>query len=260
MVTALRSIIQSRDLIWTWSGRILRTRYQQTVLGGLWIIAQPLSSVIIFSIIFTYFVPISTGDIPYPVFSYVAIVPWTLLASSLTDMTESIVGNMQLITKIYFPREVLPLSSILARLVDYLVALSLLVILLIWYKVQLFPPGLMFLPVILLIQLTLIFGLGLLLSAANVFFRDVRSLLVLGLQVWFYLSPIIYPVTMVPDKIQPYYYLNPMAGILTAYRDVILNQQLPGSYLLVSAIAALGILFLGYWFFKRTEPRFADII
>lgn len=260
MIANLRSLIQARDLVWAWLGRIVRARYQQTVIGGLWIVIQPLATVMVFSIIFTYFVPVPTGDIPYPIFSYVAIVPWTLLASSLGEMTEAMVANIQLITKVYFPREVLPLASLLARLLDYLVSISLLVGMLVWYKVSINFTVLLFLPVILLIQLALLIGLGLFLSASNVFYRDVRSVLVLGVQLWFYASPIIYPVTMVPEHLRSIYFLNPMAGILTAYRDIILNGVLPGSYLFIAALESLVIFILGYLFFKHVEYKFADII
>lgn len=260
MITTMRSLGQSRELLIAWAGRILRTRYQQTAIGGLWIVIQPLATVAVFSIIFTYIVPVDTGNIPYPIFSYVALVPWTLLASSLGDMTEAIVSNMQLITKIYFPREVLPISSVLARLMDYLVSMGLLAVMLIWYRIPVNSEALLFLPVVLLIQLALIIGLGLFLSASNVYYRDVRSVLVLVMQLWFYGSPVIYPISMVPENLLPIYFLNPMAGILTAYRDIILNGVIPQSYLFISSVEAIVILFAGYWFFKRAEHQFADII
>jgi ABC-type polysaccharide/polyol phosphate export systems, permease component len=256
----LRSLILSRELLWAWAGRILRTRYQQTAIGGLWIVIQPLATVAVFSIIFTYFVPVATGGIAYPIFSYVALVPWTLLASSLSDMTESVVGNMQLITKIYFPREILPVSSVLARLMDYLVSIGLLAGMLIWYKVSVNFTAILFLPVVLLIQLALVTGLGLILSASNVFYRDIRSVLTLVMQLWFYASPIIYPISMVPESLRSVYFLNPMAGILTAYRDIILDGVVPGPYLLISVIEASIVLIVGYWFFKRIEHQFADVI
>ena len=129
-----------------------------------------------------------------------------------------------------------------------------------YYQVPAFPAGWLFLPLILAIQLVLMLGLGLASAAANVFFRDVQSLLALGLQLWFYASPIIYPVTLVPEPLRPLYFLNPMAGVLEAYRDVLLNRQWPGAYLIPSALAALAVLLIGYWFFKRVEFQFADIV
>jgi lipopolysaccharide transport system permease protein len=128
------------------------------------------------------------------------------------------------------------------------------------FKVPVYPPGWLFLPVILAILLILIMGLGLALSALNVFYRDVRSLLVLGLQLWFYASPIIYPISLVPDWLRPYYFLNPMAGIITAFRDVLLYQRLPGSYLSIAGFISLVMFIVGFWFFKRVEFQFADIV
>jgi len=135
-----------------------------------------------------------------------------------------------------------------------------LVILMVVYRMPLYPAGLVFLPLILLIQILLILGLGLASAAANVFFRDVQSLLALGFQLWFYGSPIIYPITMVPDNLRFLYFLNPMAGILEAYRDVLLKSQLPGNYLILSAVVSVLIFFVGVWFFKRIEFRIADIV
>ncbi len=260
MLANARSLYQAKDLLWSWTGRNIRARYQQSALGWLWAIFQPAAQVMIFTFIFTLVVPVDTGEIPYPVFSYVAIVPWTLLASSLIDMSQTIVINMGLVTKIYFPREILPVAAMLARLMDFGIAVGLLIILMLIYQVPLFLPGLLFLPIILAIQLILILGLGLLSAAANVFFRDVQSLLALGLQLWFYASPIIYPVSMVPEHLRTFYYLNPMAGLIEAYRDVLLNNQLPGSYLIPSTIISLVIFWLGVWFFKRIEFQFADIV
>lgn len=260
MLIQARQLYQSRDLLFSWTGRNIRARYQQSALGWLWAIFQPAAQVAIFSIIFTRIVPVDTGDIPYPVFSYVAIVPWTLLASSLTDMSQSIVTNMGLVTKIYFPREILPAAAMLARLMDFGIALGLLFILMVIFRVPFFPPALIFLPLILIIQLFLIVGIGLGMSAANVFFRDVQSLLALGLQLWFYASPIIYPILMVPERLRSLYFLNPMAGILESYRDILIYQRLPGPYLIQSAVITMIIFVIGAWFFKRVEFRFADII
>jgi lipopolysaccharide transport system permease protein len=260
MVTYARSLFQARDLLWAWTGRTIRGRYQQSALGWLWAIIQPAAQVAIFSLIFTLIVPVDTGDIPYPVFSYIAVVPWTLLATSLTDMTVSLVANMNLVNKIYFPRETIPIAAMLARLMDFGVAIGLLFILMLIYQVPLFPGGLLYLPAILAIQLVLVMGLGLAGAALNIFYRDVQSLLTLGIQLWFYASPIIYPITLVPERLRSFYFLNPMAGVLEGYRDVLLRGQSPSPYLLLSALVALIVLVGGYWFFKRVEFLFADIV
>ncbi|RIK25935.1 MAG: phosphate ABC transporter permease, partial [Chloroflexi bacterium] len=243
-----------------WTFRNIRARYQQSALGWLWAVAQPAAQVAIFTLVFTLIVPIDTGTIPYVLFSYVAIVPWTLLATALPDMANSLVDNMSLVTKIYFPREVLPVAAMLARLLDFVVAAILVVCLLLFYQMPPFPAGWLYLPVILSIQLLLLLGLGLACAALNVFFRDVRSLLVLGLQLWFYASPVIYPVSLVPEWLRPFYFLNPMAGIIAAYRDILLEGRLPGSYLLPAALVSLSLFVVGYWFFKRVEFQFADIV
>jgi len=260
MIADVKSAIQSKDLLLAWTSRNIRARYQQSALGWLWAVIQPAAQTVIFTFIFTMFVPIDTGDVPYGVFSYVAMVPWAFLASSLNDMSGSIVANMSLVTKIYFRREALPIASMLARFMDFGIAAALLVPLLLYFQIPIYPAGLLFIPVILAIQVMLILGLGLATAAANVFYRDVQSLLALGIQLWFYASPIIYPVTMVPEKLRPFYFLNPMAGILEAYRDVLLNGRLPGLYLLPSMVVSFIVFIVGYWFFKRVEYLFADIV
>ena len=253
-------IIQSKDLLLAWTKRTIRGRYQQSMLGWLWAIVQPAASVAIFSIIFTQFVPVDTGTIPYPVFSYVAVVPWAFFSASLQDMTVSLTLNFGLVTKVYFPREVLPISSMLARMLDFGVAVVLLMGLMVIYRIPISFPEIVFIPLILLIQIMLILGLGLITSATNVFYRDIQPLLTLVIQLWFYASPIIYPVSLVPEKWRMLYFLNPMAGILEAYRNVLLYQILPDSTLLVAAVESVLVLVLGYWLFKRVEFQLADII
>lgn len=260
MVSQVRQLYSARDLLWAWTGRNVRGRYQQSAMGWLWAIIQPAATVIIFTIVFTYFVPVDTGETPYIVFSYVAVVPWTFLASSLTDMTVSLTQNMSLVTKIYFPREAIPVAATLARLMDFCVAATLVIFLIIYYQMPINLLAWSCLPLILMIQLMLILGVGLFLSAANIFFRDVQSFIRLGIQLWFYASPIIYPVSLVPEWLQPFYFLNPTAGILEAYRDILLNGHLPGTYIISSAIISFLLLIVGYWFFKRVEFLFADIV
>jgi lipopolysaccharide transport system permease protein len=259
-ISEFRTIYTYRDLLVAWTVRTVRARYQQSVLGGVWAVLQPAATVAIFTIIFTRFVPIDTGGIPYVVFSYSAMVPWMLFSTSITDMVDSLVGNMNLIGKIYFPREVLPLAALFARLLDFIIAESILILLMIYYQMPVFITGWLLLPFILFIQLVLALGIGFLGAALNVFYRDMRHLFVLVLQLWLYASPIIYPVTAVPERFQTLYFLNPMAGIIEAYRAVLLYEQMPGTYLGLSAIISLLILVIGYLFFKRVEPKFADVI
>lgn len=260
MVGHPRALLHSLDLTWTWTIRNVRARYQQSVLGWLWAVAQPVAQVAVFTFVFGLLVSIDTGEVPYVIFSYVAMVPWTFVASALSDMSNSIVSNMSLVSKIYFPREALPIAAMLARLMDFGVAVGLLVVLLVIFQIPPFPLGWLYLPAILAIQLMLVLGVGLACAAANVFYRDVDPLLRLGIQLWFYASPIVYPTTLVPESLRPFYFLNPMAGILEAYRDVLLRGHLPGVYLVPSAIVGLVVFLAGYWFFKRVEFLFADII
>jgi lipopolysaccharide transport system permease protein len=260
MISDLKILANSKDLLFSWTGRQIRGRYQQSVLGWFWAFIQPAASVAIFSIIFTQFVPVDTAGIPYPIFSFVAVVPWTFFASSLADMTNSLIQNMSLVTKIYFPREALVVASMMARLLDFGISTGLVIVLFIIFRVTIFPMGLLVLPLILLLQVALVTGIGLFTSALNIFFRDVQPLLALVLQLWFYASPIIYPVTMVPEKYRVFYYLNPMAGILESYRDILLRQSLPGYYLITASVISLLVFLLGYWFFKRVEYLFADIV
>lgn len=260
MLASVKGVFQARDLLLAWTGRNIRARYQQSALGWLWAVIQPVAQVVMFTVIFTLFVPVNTGQTPYVIFSYTAMIPWAFLSASLTDMSGSLVSNMSLVTKIYFPREILPVSAMLARLMDFGLAAGLLIVLIVYFRVPFFPLGWLFLPVILAIQFALVLGLGLACAAANVFYRDVQSLLTLGIQLWFYASPIIYPVTMVPERFRTFYFLNPMAGILEAYRDVLINGQVPQASLLESGAISLVILLLGYSFFKRVEFLFADIV
>ena len=263
MIANVRLLYTTRDLVIAWTYRIIRGRYQQSVLGGLWAIIQPAATVAIFSLIFTYIVPVDTGDVPYMVFSYVAMVPWTLFASSVIDMVDSLVGNMNLVSRIYFPREVLPLSYLLARLVDFAIAYAVVVVLLIYFRLELFLVGWLCLPLVLLVQLSLALGIGLAGAALNVFYRDVRHVFTLVIQLWFYASPIIYPVSEVKSRLPSHYYLyylNPMTGVIEGYRDILLNQRLPGPYLALSAAVAVALLLFGYWLFKRVEFQFADVV
>lgn len=260
MITQTQELLKMRDLVWAWTIRILRGRYQQSALGWLWAIVQPVATVAIFAVVFTRIVPVDTMGVPYILFSYAAVVPWTLLATSVTDMAMSLVQNMNLVSKIYFPREALPIAALLARLADFSISFVLLVILVIVFKIPVSAISLLYLPLILLIQLALILGLGIGSAALNVFYRDVDPLLKLVIQIWFYASPILYPVSLVPEKWQWLYFINPMSGIIAAYRDVLIYDRLPGDYLLPAAVISLLIFIGGYLFFKKVEFQFADII
>ncbi len=260
MIAGIRDVSNAHELLWAWTVRTVKARYQQSLLGGVWAILQPAASAIIFSIIFTRFVPIDTHGIPYIVFSYAALVPWTFFSGSVSDMVDSLVLNMNLISKIYFPREVLPFSATVARLLDFAIAFAILILLMVFFRMPIFTPVWLFLPVIIAVQILFSLGVGLAGAALNVFYRDMRHLFALGLQLWLYASPVIYPVSSVPEQYRTLYFLNPMAGILTAYRDVLLYQQVPGSYFWLATVISVITFLLGYWFFRRVELRFADVV
>ena len=214
----------------------------------------------ILSIVFTRFVPVDTGGIPYIVFAYVAMIPWTFLAASLTDMSNSLVENMTLVTKIYFPRHIVPVASMLARLADFFVASAVGAVLLTIFHGNISVEGLAYLPLIFFAQIVLVVGIGLACSAANVFFRDVRSVLVLFLQLWMYASPVIYSVQAVPERLRGLYALNPMVGVIEAYRDVLLRGTTPNDYLFTSLALGLTACLLSAWLFRKVEWRFADVV
>jgi lipopolysaccharide transport system permease protein len=256
----LKALVTNRDLLSAWTGRVIRARYQQSILGGLWAVVQPIAMVAIFTTVFSLFIKVDTGGIPYAVFAYTAMVPWMLQSTSITDMVDAITGNMNLVSKIFFPRDILVIAALAARLVDFLIAYSILIVLMLFYQLPVFTLPWLFLPLILLVQLALALGVGLIGAALNVFYRDIRHLFALILQLWFYATPIVYPVTLVPERFRPFYYLNPMAGIIDSYRAVLIHGQPPTPELWISAAAAALILLAGYAFFKRMEYQFADVI
>lgn len=249
-----------RDLLVAWTLRTIQARYKQSLLGILWALLQPAAKVAVFTIIFTRVVPVNTGSIPYAVFSYTAMAPWLFFGSSISDMVASLTANINLVTKIYFPREILPIAAALARLLDFLIAFVLLIGLMYYYGIPILQWNWLYLPLIVFVQVALTFGVGLAGAAMNVFYRDIKHLFEFGIQLWFYATPIIYPVTLIPEQYHKFYYLNPMAGVIEAYRAVLLHQNAPGQYLGVSAAVAIGISIVGYWFFKRVEFQFADVV
>jgi lipopolysaccharide transport system permease protein len=256
----LNELAASGALLRVWTWRIVRARYQQSILGGLWAILQPAATVAIFTLVFTRFIHVDTGGIPYALFSFATVVPWALLSTSLTDMVSCLVDNMNLVTKIYFPREVLPIAALLARMLDFGIAFCVLLALMAFYGIPFFTTVWLYLPLVLIIQAMLILGLGLIGSALNVFYRDIKHLVGLALQIWLYASPVIYPASAVPEGLRPFYRLNPMTGICESYRRILLYGQPPDSSFLISTCIAILSAAFGYWFFKRVDRTFADLI
>ncbi len=260
MLAYLEELVNHRELLRSWVSREIKVRYKQAVLGIGWAVLQPLAMMLIFTVVFSYFNKIPTEGIPYPIFSYSALLPWVFFSNSISFGTTSLVRNMNLVTKIYFPREILPFASLIASFIDFLVASVIFVFLMIYYKIAL-STSLFWIPVILIVQV--IFSLGILLlgSALNVFYRDIRFIIPLVLQIWLFLSPIIYPVSLVPNRYKTLYMLNPMASIIDSYRRSILFGKSPQlNFLLITTIVAIILFILSYRFFKIKEKVFADII
>jgi lipopolysaccharide transport system permease protein len=249
-----------RDLLWMWTVRDIKVRYKQSVLGAAWAILQPLSLMLIFNVIFSYFVRVPTDNIPYPIFSYTALLPWTTFAASVTFAVPSLVTNMNLVTKIYFPREILPMSSVIAGLIDFMIAALVFAGMLVYYRIPVYGT-LILLPVLLAIQMLLTLGVVLFASAVNVFYRDIRFVVPLAVQLWMYLTPVIYPATLIPERFRNLYMLNPMAGLIEAYRTIALKGAWPDwTHLGLAALISLIVFVVGYSYFKRVEWQFADLI
>ncbi len=260
LIDALWELFGSRELLLAWTMREIKVRYKQSLLGAAWAILQPLSLMVIYTILFSFFIRVPSDGIPYPLFSYTALLPWTFFAACLSFGVPSLINNMNLVTKVYFPREIFPLASIGASFIDFLVASLLYIGMLIYYRA---PIGLalVWLPVILFGQIVLSVGIVLMASAINVFYRDVRFVIPLAIQLWLYASPVIYPASLVPDQFRFVYMLNPMAGIIDGYRTVLLQGQTPNLQYLGIALAISAFVFVaGYAFFKRVEMNFADVI
>ena len=256
----LKAIWEYRELLYFLVWRDLKVRYKQTVIGAGWAILQPLMTMAIFTAVFGIFAKIPSDGIPYPIFAYSALLPWNLFANSLTRGGTSIVGNAQLISKIYFPRLLLPLSGILSPIVDFAISFVILVIMMIWFGIL--PSwGVFALPLFLLLALLTALAVGLWLSALNVRYRDVGHTIPFLVQLWMFASPVAYPVSLVPEKWRMLYSLNPMAGVIEGFRWALLGQESPDfGVILISSVMVLALLLPGIVYFKYTERTFADVV
>jgi len=233
-----------RELIYFLTWRDLKVRYKQTVLGAAWAILQPFLSMVVFSVFFGGLLKVSSGNVPYPIFSYTALLPWGVFSKALTDAGRSLVMNRNMITKVYFPRLIVPLSSVLAGVVDFLIAFIVLLGMMWYFKISLTA-----------------FGVGLWLSALNVVYRDVGYVLPFLTQFWFYLTPVVYSSSEVPEKWRIVYALNPMVGVVEGFRWALLGQtSAPGPLVAVSASIAVVLLVSGLFYFRRMERTFADMV
>ncbi len=256
----LKEVINYHELLTQIALREIKVRYKQTGLGIVWAILQPVSLMVIFTLFFGKFAKIPSEGIPYPIFYYSALLPWQYFSTSLSFAIPSMVTNRQLVTKIYFPREIFPLSSILAALVDFGIASLIFIVMMFIYHIHFTPYLLLIIPV-LFIQIIFTLGVCFFASAINVYYRDVRHALPLLIQLWMFASPIIYPLSMVPEHLRRFYLLNPMAGIIDSYRRIIVKGLPPDLFAIsLAAVISIVIFFLGYRYFKNIEMSFADVI
>lgn len=259
-LSALQILWQHRELVQSLTQRDIRSRYKQSSLGIAWALLQPLAMMLIYTIVFSHIAKIPTGKIPYPIFSYIALLPWTFFAGALTGGTECLVSNFNLITKIYFPREVFPISAILGKTVDLGLGVLVLIPLFFFYHIHLTWLILLVIPTF-LIQVCFMLGITFILSSCNLFYRDIRHVMPLLTQVWMYLTPIIYGLDLVPKKYLAIYMINPMVSIMDTYRKVALQGQEPmWNYFGIAAIVSIVTLVAGYRLFKKLEPAFAETI
>lgn len=256
----LPALLQRRELLWLLVERDIKTRYKQSILGLYWAIVEPLAVAIVFTIVFSTIVRVPTGDTPYVVFLLSGLLPWTFFSNAINSAAASIVRNPSLITKVYFPREILPIGAVLARLVDFAISLAILLGVMLVYHVVPASTALL-LPVILLLHMVFTMGIALLVSAANVFYRDVAQLLGIVLMLWMYLTPVFYPIDLVPTRYLALFQLNPMVAIVDAYRAALLGRAWPGAgQMAYSAGIAIVVLAFGYFAFKKYERLFADVV
>jgi len=256
----LRDLWLYRELILFMTWRDLKVRYKQTLLGASWAILQPFLTMVVFSIFFGNLANVPSDGVPYPIFSYTALIPWTLFSKALQDASRSLVASSHMITKVYFPRMILPLASVLAGVVDFLIAFVVLIGMMVVYGIV--PTSNIWaLPLFLLLALITAVGVGFWLSALNVLYRDINYVLPFLTQFWMFLTPIAYPSSMVPQRFQALYALNPMTGVVEGFRWALLGTgQAPGVMTAVSTLVALILLVTGMFYFRRMERLFADMV
>jgi len=249
-----------RELLYFLTWRDLKVRYKQSVLGVAWAIIQPVGTMIVFSLLFGRLAKLDSDGVPYPIFSFAALLPWNYFAFSLGQSSNSLVGSANLIKKIYFPRLVVPVSSVLSGLVDFGLAFIILLGMMVYFKIR--PTtGVFLLPYLLLLALTTSLGVGLWLSALNVHYRDVRQLTPFLTQFWFFITPVVYSSSLLEEPWRTLYGLNPMAGVVEGFRWALLGTDTaPGSMLIASSVVSFLLLASGAVYFRRMEKSFADVV
>lgn len=260
LLRELRGLWQYRDLFYTLSVHRIKVRYKQSILGLAWAILQPLSLMLIYTVIFSKIAKVPSEGAPYAVFAYAALLPWTFFSSALTNATSGLVNHTQLVTKVYFAREILPLTYVSAALFDFCVASTFLIALFFYYGVSLTIYALWAIPILVLLTM-LATAFSLVFSVIQVRFRDVGVAMPLLLQLWMFAVPVVYPLSAVPERLRSFYALNPLVGVIENFRRVMLQGIPPDLYSLgISVLVAAVLLPAAYLYFKRVEATMADII
>ncbi|HWQ34198.1 MAG TPA: ABC transporter permease [Blastocatellia bacterium] len=260
LMAQLRLLAEYRDLLYTLTLHRIRVRYKQSLLGISWALLQPFSLMLIYTVIFSLFARMPSEGAPYAVFTYAALLLWTYLSTAVGNATNGLVSHAQLVTRVWFPREILPITYVLAALFDFTLAAVLLGGLMLYFGVQVTVNALLAVPIIVVLTI-FITALALILSATQVRFRDIGVAVPLLLQLWMFASPVIYPLSVVPARFRTIYLLNPMAGFIENFRRVVLQGQSPDWLLLgFPALISVALFAAGYIYFKRVEATMADII
>lgn len=248
-----------RELLLFLAVRDLKVRYRQTAIGATWAVLQPVLTMVVFSIFFGTLAQIPSDGLPYPVFAYAGLLPWQLFAASLSQSSNSLVNSADLMRKVYFPRLIVPFASVIANMVDFLIAFVVLIGLMVFFRIA--PTtGIILLPVFMLLALITALGMGLWLSALNVQYRDIRYVVPFLTQFWMYLTPVIYPSSLLGEPWRTLLALNPMVGVVEGFRWALLGTQPPSAIILISTLVSLVILVSGAFYFRRVEQTFADVV
>jgi lipopolysaccharide transport system permease protein len=255
-----RELWQYRDLFRFLVWRGIKTRYAQSVLGVGWAIIQPIFTMIVFTVVFGNLAKINSDGVPYAVFSYTALVPWTYFSGALTGAGGSLIGASNMITKVYFPRLVVPLAPVLSKLVDFAIAFGILIGLMFWF--QMVPNlGVLLLPLLILLMMLTALGIGMWLTALSVQYRDINYATSFFVQLLMYASPVVYPASSVPEQFRLLYGLNPMAGVIEGFRSALLGTQpMPWDLIGIGSIMSVLMVISGLWYFRRMERIFADVV
>ncbi len=256
----LKELREYRDLFYFLVTRDIKVRYKQTVLGGLWAVIQPFFLMVVFTLFFGNLAKVPSDGIPYPIFNYSAMVAWTYFAGAITNSGNSLVQESALISKVYFPRIIIPLTPVLAGLLDFAIAFIILIGMMFYYGV--FPNiTALLLPILIILMMLAASGTGLFLAALNAKYRDIRYTITFLVQFWMFASPVVYPVSILPAQYHLAYAINPMAGIIEGFRSTLLSTTaFPTNMLIVSGIMSIVLFLIGAFYFKQTERYFADII